>query len=73
MLLFERFCIPYGGYEAIDRVAPVADIYLMVEDLNLTGKKEAYDVIYEKIGLAVFHLAGYQEVSCKAFLLHPHL
>ena len=63
VLLFERFCIPYGGYEAIDRVAPVADIYLMVEDLNLTGKKEAYDVIYEKIGLAVFHLAGYQEIS----------
>jgi len=54
VLLFERFCIPYGGYEAIDRVAPVADIYLMVEDLNLTGKKEAYDVIYEKIGLQFF-------------------
>jgi hypothetical protein len=54
VLLFERFCIPYGGYEAIDRVAPVADILLMVEDLNLTGKKEAYDVIYEKIGLQFF-------------------
>jgi len=54
VLLFERFCIPYGGYEAIDRVAPVADIMLMVEDLNLTGKKEAYDVIYEKIGLQFF-------------------
>jgi len=54
VLLFERFCIPYGGYEAIDRVAPVADIYLMVEDLNLTGKKEAYDVIYEKIGSQFF-------------------
>ena len=54
VLLFERFCIPYGGYEAIDRVAPVADIYLMVEDLNLTGRKEAYDVIYEKIGLQFF-------------------
>ena len=54
VLLFGRFCIPYGGYEAIDRVAPVADIYLMVEDLNLTGRKEAYDVIYEKIGLQFF-------------------
>jgi hypothetical protein len=54
VLLFERFCIPYGGYEAIDRVAPIADIMLMVEDLNLTGKKEAYDVIYEKIGLQFF-------------------
>jgi hypothetical protein len=54
VLLYERFCIPYGGYESINRVAPVADILVMVEDLNLTGKKEAYDVIYEKIGLQFF-------------------
>lgn len=56
VLLFERFCIPYGGYAAIDNIAPLADILIMVEDLNLTGKKEAYDSIYEKIGLQFFTL-----------------
>jgi len=54
VLLYERFCIPYGGYAAIENIAPVADILVMVEDLNLNGKKEAYDVIYEKIGLQFF-------------------
>ena len=54
VLLFERFCIPYGGYGAIDRIGPIADILIMVEDLNLTGKKEAYDVIMEKIGSQFF-------------------
>jgi len=54
VLLFERFCIPYGGYGAIDRVSPLADILIMLEDLNLTGKKEAYDVIMEKIGSQFF-------------------
>lgn len=54
VLLFERFCIPYGGYGAIDKVSPLADVLIMVEDLNLTGKKEAYDVIMEKIGSQFF-------------------
>ena len=54
VLLFERFCIPYGGYATIDRIGPIADILIMVEDLNLTGKKEAYDIIYEKIGSQFF-------------------
>ena len=54
VLLFERFCIPYGGYGTIDRIGPIADILIMVEDLNLTGKKEAYDIIYEKIGSQFF-------------------
>ncbi len=54
VLLFERFCIPYGGYDAIDNIGPIADILIMVEDLNLTGKKEAYDLIYEKIGSQFF-------------------
>jgi len=54
VLLFERFCIPYGGYVAIDSIGPVADILIMVEDLNLSGKKEAYDIIMEKIGSQFF-------------------
>jgi hypothetical protein len=54
VLLFSRLSLPYAGYGAIDRISPIADIYVMQEDLNLTGKKEAYDVIYEKIGAAFF-------------------
>ena len=54
VLLYERFCIPYGGYGTIDRIGPIADILIMVEDLNLIGKKEAYDIIYEKIGSQFF-------------------
>ena len=45
---------------------------LMVEDLNLTGKKEAYDVIYEKIGLAVFHLSGDTENILKSISPRIH-
>ena len=54
ILLFERFCIPYGGYDAIDRIGPIADVLIMVEYLSLTGKKEAYDIINEKIGTQFF-------------------
>ncbi len=54
IFLFERFCIPYGGYRAIHNIAPIADIMLMVEDLNLTGEKQAFDLIFEKIGLEFF-------------------
>lgn len=54
VLLFERFCIPYGGYDAIDSIGPIAYILIMIEDLNLTGKKEAYDIIYGKIGAQFF-------------------
>jgi hypothetical protein len=67
VLLYERFCIPYGGYDAINNIAPVADILVMVEDLNLTGKKEAYDVIYEKIGLQFFTYAEVKKYLDKHF------
>ena len=67
VLLYERFCIPYGGYDAINSIAPVADILVMVEDLNLTGKKEAYDVIYEKIGLQFFTYAEAKKYLDKHF------
>lgn len=54
VLLFERFCIPYAGYEAIQNISAVPDIFLMVEDLNLTGKRQPYDKVFEKIGLQFF-------------------
>jgi hypothetical protein len=50
VLLFERFCMPYTGYDAIDTIAPLGDIFIIVDDLSLTGKKYAYDQIYGKIG-----------------------
>lgn len=57
VLAFERFCIPYGGYDSIDNIAPVVDMLLMLEDFNLTETREAYDIIFEKIGLAFFSYA----------------
>ncbi len=50
VLLFERFSLPYAGYEAIDHLAPLADILLLVDDLSLTGRKASFDQIYQKIG-----------------------
>jgi hypothetical protein len=71
VLLYERFCIPYGGYAAIDNIAPVADILVMVEDLSLSGKKEAYDVIYEKIGLQFFtYLEAKKYLDKHFFFIH---
>lgn len=67
VLLFERFCIPYGGYESVDKISPIADILIMVEDLNLTGRKEAYDIIMEKIGSQFFVYAEAKKYLEKHF------
>jgi hypothetical protein len=50
VLVFERFCLPYAGHSAIDMIAPIADILIMQDDLSLTGKKMAFDILYGKIG-----------------------
>jgi hypothetical protein len=50
VLLFERFCLPYAGVTAIDNLAPIADILLLVDDLSHTGKKWNFDLVYERIG-----------------------
>ncbi len=50
VLVFERFCLPYAGYAAIDMIAPLADMLIIVDDLSLTGQKASFDIIYEKIG-----------------------
>jgi hypothetical protein len=67
VLLFERFCIPYAGYDAIHKIGPIADILIMVEDLNLTGKKESYDLIFEKIGGQFFTFEQVKEHLKKHF------
>ncbi len=67
VFLFERFCIPYTGLEGIDTIAPLADILLMVEDLNITGKKEAYDIIFEKIGANFLTLSEAEKFLSKHF------
>ena len=50
VLVFERFCMPYADYAAIDSVARIADILILIDDLSITGKKYSFDMIYEKIG-----------------------
>jgi len=50
VLVFERFCLPYAGYDAIDSIAPLSDILIIVDDLSLSGQKYNYDKLYEKIG-----------------------
>jgi hypothetical protein len=50
VLLFERFCLPYAGHDALDMIAPIADILILQDDLSLTGKKLAYDILYGKMG-----------------------
>ena len=50
IMVFERFCMPYAGYDAIDVIAEVADILVLVDDLSITGEKASFDRIYERIG-----------------------
>ncbi len=50
VLVFERFCMPYAGYGAIDAIAGIADILILVDDLNITGEMASFDRIYERIG-----------------------
>lgn len=50
VLLFERFCLPYAGHGAIDMISPIADILVMQDDLSVTGRKMAFDLLYGKIG-----------------------
>lgn len=50
VLVFERFCLPYAGHEAIDMISPLADILVMQDDLSITGRKMAFDFLYERIG-----------------------
>jgi hypothetical protein len=50
VLVFERFCLPYAGHDAIENLAAIADILLVVDDLSLTGTRASFDYLYEKIG-----------------------
>jgi hypothetical protein len=50
VLVFERFCMPYAGYDAIDVIAEIADILILVDDLSITGKMASFDKIYSRIG-----------------------
>ncbi len=57
VLVFERFCLPYAGHEAIDMISPIADILVMQDDLSITGRKMAFDFLYEKIGTTFLTLS----------------
>jgi hypothetical protein len=67
VLLFERWCIPYGGYDTIHNIAPVADILLMVEDLSLSGIPIASDIIFEKIGLQFYSFSEAEKLLGEYF------
>jgi hypothetical protein len=58
VLLFERFCLPYAGHSAIDTIAPLADVMIIQDDLSLSGRKAAFDILYGKIGT---HFLIYEE------------
>lgn len=45
----------------------MADILLMVEYLNVTGKKEAYDIIFEKIGAQFLTFSEAEKYLSKHF------
>lgn len=57
VLVFERFCLPYAGHEAIDMISPIADILVMQDDLSITGRKMSFDLLYEKIGTTFLTLS----------------
>jgi hypothetical protein len=62
VLLFERWCVSYGGYSAIHNIAPAADILLMVESLSLSGVKMATDILFGRIGLQFYTLSEAREL-----------
>jgi hypothetical protein len=60
VFLFERFCLPYAGLSAIENIAPLADVMIMQDDLSLSGKKAAFDILYGRIGT---HFLIYKEAK----------
>ncbi len=69
VLLYERFCLPYAGHGAIDKIAPLADILILQDDLSLTGKKMAFDILYGKIGTRFLTFSESRQLLQKHFSL----
>jgi hypothetical protein len=67
VLLFERWCVSYGGYNSIHNIAPAADILLMVESLSLSGIKMATDILFGRIGLQFYALSEARELLGQYF------
>jgi len=49
-LLYERYTITYAGISSITNIAKVADIIVLGDWLNVTGKIYGYDKAFAKIG-----------------------
>jgi len=49
-LLYERYTLNYATLGAIENIAKVADILVLGDWLNHTGKLYAYDEVFKKIG-----------------------
>ena len=49
-LLYERYTLNYANIKAIENIAKVADILVLGDWFNHTGKLYAYDEVFQKIG-----------------------
>lgn len=49
-LLYERFTLTYANFKAIGNIAEVADIIVLGDFFNHTGKLYGYDDVFQKIG-----------------------
>ncbi len=49
-LLYERFTLTYANFKALENFAEVADILVLGDFFNHTGKLYAYDEVFQKIG-----------------------
>jgi hypothetical protein len=49
-LLYERYTLNYANFRAIENIAKVADILVLGDWFNHTGRLYAYDEVFKKIG-----------------------
>ena len=59
-LLYERYTLNYANVKAIENIAKVADILVLGDWFNHTGKLYAYDEVFKKIGA---HPLFYEDVK----------
>lgn len=50
ILLYERFTLTYANFKVIENIAEVADILVLGDFFNHTGKLYGYDEVFQRIG-----------------------
>ena len=68
-LLYERYTLNYANVKAIENIAKVADILVLGDWFNHTGKLYAYDEVFKKIGA---HPLFYKDVKPQLDDYFPH-